>query len=236
MCPKHANRRASNRDSGAFKEQNVLVAQDKSRRRILVIVNRAAEAGVRVTSNGSRKNTDVAHVAEAEGPTVASGVIPFSAIISLTFKQFSSPQLINPASKRIHGSSDHRGTVETPGRVVTLVPYERWASTHKHEDPHGPSVFEDCICWGVAYKIADDKVDEVLGHLDHREKNGYDALEVPIYNPACEGPVVTARVYVATGDNEDFVGPVEFETMARQIAVTRGPSGWNADCLHVASM
>ncbi|TPX71500.1 hypothetical protein SpCBS45565_g01144 [Spizellomyces sp. 'palustris'] len=135
------------------------------------------------------------------------------------------------------GSTDHRGTPSTPGRVVTLIPYEEWLHTYGMADPHKHSP-TDC-CWGVAYKIPDEKIESVKAHLDHREKNGYQIFTSDVYHPDggkdAEGndlPVVKdAMVYVATGDNESFLGPVDLELMAKQIAETKGPSGWNADYL-----
>ena len=44
-----------------------------------------------------------------------------------------------------------------PGRVVTLMESES----------------EDDIVWGVAYKIHSEKADEIMAHLDYREKGGY---------------------------------------------------------------
>lgn len=134
------------------------------------------------------------------------------------------------------GSIDHRGTPDSPGRVVTLVPYEEWERRHKDKDPHGPKDLAHAICWGVAYKIAADKVDEVLAHLDHREKNGYDCVFTDVFHPSVTEngiprAVVKARVYIATSDNESFLGPTEIEKLALQIATSKGPSGHNAECM-----
>ncbi|KAI8996725.1 ChaC-like protein [Gaertneriomyces semiglobifer] len=129
------------------------------------------------------------------------------------------------------GSIDHRGTPDSPGRVVTLVPYETWRDKFRDSDPHDHSPVD--TCWGVAYKIPASEAERVKAHLDHREKNGYQTFEADVYHPQTgdDVPLVKgALVYVATTDNESFLGPVDLMEMAAQIANTRGPSGWNAHC------
>jgi cation transport regulator ChaC len=107
------------------------------------------------------------------------------------------------------GSTDHRGVPGAPGRVVTLVP-EAGAR-----------------CWGVAYLVEDGLRDEVLGMLDHREKGGYargwEAVEL------AGGGVVQALVYLATPENDEYLGHAPLETIAAQVRASHGPSGSNVD-------
>lgn len=106
------------------------------------------------------------------------------------------------------GSHDHRGTPESPGRVLTLV------------------ARPGAVCRGVAWRVEHD----VYEHLDHREKNGYarHRLDIRLLNPA---RTVQGTLYVATEDNPAFLGPEAPELMARHIAESSGPSGNNRDYL-----
>ena len=110
------------------------------------------------------------------------------------------------------GSHDHRGTPDSPGRVVTLVPQS------------------GTLCAGIAYQVAGD----VFEHLDHREKNGYERVSVDIHLHA-EGErarqVVPGVTYIARPGNEAFLGPADPEQIAAHIARSSGPSGSNADYL-----
>ena len=106
------------------------------------------------------------------------------------------------------GSHDHRGTPEAPGRVVTLI-----------AEP-------GAICHGMAYLITPD----VFAHLDHREKNGYLRLAIPITFE--DGDVVEGLVYIATPDNTAFLGAASEQEIARHIARSAGPSGPNSDYLN----
>jgi cation transport protein ChaC len=105
------------------------------------------------------------------------------------------------------GSHDHRGTIDAPGRVVTLVP-----------DP-------GATCAGMAYLITP----QVFAHLDHREKNGYLRLATPIAFD--DGNSVEGLVYIATADNAAFLGEASELDIAHQIAGAHGPSGPNRDYL-----
>jgi len=124
------------------------------------------------------------------------------------------------------GSTDHRGVPGAPGRVVTLIeaPGER--------------------CVGVAYRIGADVRDDVLAHLDHREKGGYSRLEVSLFLSesaigVADTVTVSALVYLAHPANDEWLGAASLATIAAQIRAAHGPSGPNreyalclADALH----
>lgn len=107
------------------------------------------------------------------------------------------------------GSHDHRGTLENPGRVVTLTKVE------------------GAECLGMAYKVTPD----TFAHLDHREKNGYLRFFTPLHFVDSQHPHAEALVYVGAPDNPAFVGDAPLEEMAKQIASSHGPSGSNAEYL-----
>jgi cation transport regulator ChaC len=108
------------------------------------------------------------------------------------------------------GSHDHRGTPEAPGRVVTLI-----------EEP-------GAICHGMAYLVTP----QVFAHLDHREKNGYLRLATPIAFEDDDTGAVVGLVYIATPDNDAFIGAAPERDIARHIARSAGPSGPNSDYLN----
>lgn len=105
------------------------------------------------------------------------------------------------------GSHDHRGTIDAPGRVVTLVP-----------EP-------EAICHGMAYRISP----RVFEPLDIREKNGY--LRVITQMTFDDGDQAEGVVYLAGEDNAAYLGPAAEQEIARQIAESHGPSGPNRDYL-----
>ena len=105
------------------------------------------------------------------------------------------------------GSHDHRGTPEAPGRVVTLI-----------EQP-------GAVCRGVAYRVSPN----VFEYLDVREKNGY--LRFSTTMTFDDGSHAEGLVYIATEDNEAFLGEAPEADIARQIALATGPSGPNSEYL-----
>lgn len=118
------------------------------------------------------------------------------------------PAWIEHWSRRFwQGSHDHRGTPQAPGRVVTLI-QDRGAR-----------------CDGMAYRIRP----EVLRQLDIREKNGYLRELVPIHFTATSAE--EGLIYLATPDNDAFLGAASLTAMAGQIADARGPSGSNREYL-----
>jgi cation transport regulator ChaC len=114
------------------------------------------------------------------------------------------------------GSHDHRGTVDAPGRVLTLVP-----ST-------GERLF------GAAFQVNK----EVFAHLDHREKNGYLRHEIDIFvsqtdaQPDSAEKKVKGLVYVGEPDNVAYLGEASIEHIAKQIYSSVGPSGANKDYVY----
>lgn len=110
------------------------------------------------------------------------------------------------------GSHDHRGTPDSPGRVLTLIR----APGH--------------ICLGMAYLVDGD----VFEHLDHREKNGYKRRQVDIHLRDSDR-TVDGTVYFAGEDNPAWLGPSDPAEIARHIERSHGPSGSNREyLLHLA--
>ena len=127
------------------------------------------------------------------------------------------------------GSTDHRGLPGRPGRVVTIVPEDDPELAREGRSSIGFPA--DRRCWGTAYQVAASEAGSVLNGLDHRERGGYQRLEVEI-GLAGAGPAVgrvPGLVYVAGPENESYLGPAPLGAIARQVAEARGPSGTNAD-------
>ena len=112
-------------------------------------------------------------------------------------------------------STDHRGTAEAPGRVLTLVE-------------------SDGVVWGMAYAIARAAWPETEAALELREQQGYARLTVDISLAASEqagrvGETVPGLLYVATPANPHFVGPEPLEVTADVVRRSHGPSGSNVE-------
>jgi cation transport regulator ChaC len=107
------------------------------------------------------------------------------------------------------GSTDHRGVPGAPGRVVTLI-----------AEPQA-------VCWGRAYEIRDGDREQVLAALDHRERGGYDRLNLAVHRPDGSVLVPEALLYIANQVNPNWLGPAPLEAIAAQIRASRGPSGAN---------
>ena len=116
------------------------------------------------------------------------------------------PASIRHWSRRFwQGSHDHRGTPDHPGRVVTLIE-ER-----------------NSLCLGMAYRITP----QVVDHLDFREKNGYLRFVTEMLFDAPDS--APGIVYIATPENEAYLGPAEDREIAEHIANSAGPSGSNRE-------
>ncbi|KAL2620695.1 hypothetical protein R1flu_000900 [Riccia fluitans] len=116
------------------------------------------------------------------------------------------------------GSIDHRGTIDKPGRTVTLE-YE-----------------EGAITWGAAYRISGQGEEKkTLQYLDQRERL-YDVkayLDVYTIDSSDKPAISGVLTYIATSScaNLCYLGPASLEDMARQIATAHGPSGPNTEYL-----
>lgn len=143
------------------------------------------------------------------------------------------PAFIEGFARRFwQGSTDHRGVPGAPGRVVTLLPDD-------HEGLRLEPGFRPERCWGTAYEVPADDPDGVLPHLDHRERGGYERIELELSIQAarpraCSEPASTERrvrglVYMASPENENYLGPAPVEAIACQVASARGPSGENPE-------
>ena len=109
------------------------------------------------------------------------------------------------------GSPDHRGTPQTPGRVVTLRPSE------------GGRV------WGRAFSLAQEGRAEILAALDHREQGGYERVSISLRASTAGASNLEAVTYVAPPGNPHDLGVARLESMVEQIAHAHGPSGPNRD-------
>jgi cation transport protein ChaC len=111
------------------------------------------------------------------------------------------------------GSTDHRGVPEAPGRVATLV---REVGS---------------VCWGMAYRVQEGQAAAVLRALDHRERGGFERLELEVCGAGGEAVSRAALVYVAAPENPNYLGPAPAGEIAAQIRRCRGPSGSNLEYL-----
>jgi cation transport protein ChaC len=116
------------------------------------------------------------------------------------------PASINGWSRRFwQGSHDHRGTATNPGRVVTLI-----------EEA-------DARCGGIAYLVEA----PVFNQLDEREKNGYLRLSTDMTFD--DGSHARGLIYIATANNEAYLGEASELEIAQQICAAEGASGANSD-------
>jgi cation transport regulator ChaC len=102
-------------------------------------------------------------------------------------------------------SPDHRGTPESPGRVLTLV------------ERAGASVV------GAVYFV-DAPAEPLLVELDYRERAGYERVTLEV-TTATE--TLYAVTWLALPGNAYDVGPLALEALAKHIGVSMGPSGRN---------
>ena len=83
----------------------------------------------------------------------------------------------------------------------------------------------------MAYQVLPKSVPEVMAYLDHREKGGYTLHNVKFHPKDDATTPFMVYVYIATQDNEEFLGEATLEEIAKQIATSCGPSGKNSEYL-----
>jgi cation transport regulator ChaC len=69
----------------------------------------------------------------------------------------------------------------------------------------------------------------VIQALDHRERGGFERVEVTVGFRDPDHPAVRALVYIATERNPDYLGPAMDSEIAAQIRDAHGPSGPNVE-------
>ncbi|PLB52712.1 ChaC-domain-containing protein [Aspergillus steynii IBT 23096] len=137
-------------------------------------------------------------------------------------------------------STDHRGTPEVPGRVVTVIEREFWETL---DDPLAHLENSDSSTsrvWGAAYHIPASHAEEVHDYLDEREIDGYTAHFTPFHafgsTDVPESKPITCMVYIGQPTNPQFLrDPArrEPQDVAEVISRGRGQSGNNTEYLYL---
>lgn len=81
----------------------------------------------------------------------------------------------------------------------------------------------------MAYRLSEASANATFAALDHREKNGYERLELTATTP--DKRQLATVTYVATPDNFAYLGPASIDDISVQIANSVGPSGANTEYL-----
>ncbi|KAJ6031160.1 hypothetical protein N7540_001892 [Penicillium herquei] len=146
------------------------------------------------------------------------------------------------------GITDHRGTPENPGRVVTVIERQFWETL---DDPlaHHESESESTKVWGAAYHIPASHAEQVHDYLDEREIDGYSAHFTPFYpvsetgkenirasagSADSETPSIICMVYIGQPSNPQFLrDPArrDAQDVAQVISAGHGLSGKNTEYL-----
>ncbi|KAL2846958.1 ChaC-like protein-domain-containing protein [Aspergillus pseudoustus] len=142
-------------------------------------------------------------------------------------------------------STDHRGTPEQPGRVVTVIERGFWETL---DDPHAPlEPSSTNRVWGAAYHIPSSHAEEVHDYLDVREIDGYSVHYTPFHpfgstSSASEtaseslAAPITCMVYIGQPSNPQFLrDPAhrEPQDVAEVISRGFGQSGKNTEYLYL---
>ncbi|KAJ5929972.1 ChaC-like protein [Penicillium verhagenii] len=133
-------------------------------------------------------------------------------------------------------STDHRGTPEQPGRVVTVIEREFWETL---DDPLAQLESDSestAKVWGAAYHIPASHAEEVHDYLDEREIDGYSAHFTPFHPVSGEDPSTSSicMVYIGQPTNPQFLRELahrEPQHVAQVISGGHGLSGKNTEYL-----
>ncbi|KAJ5210730.1 ChaC-like protein [Penicillium cf. griseofulvum] len=147
-------------------------------------------------------------------------------------------RVILVATCAVFGSTDHRGTPEQPGRVVTVIERTFWETL---DDPlaHLESELSSTgKVWGAAYHIPASHAEEVHDYLDEREIDGYSAHYTPFHptvsvEGAGSSPII-CMVYIGQPTNPQFLRDAahrEPQHVAQVISAGHGFSGKGSEYL-----
>ncbi|KAJ5192507.1 ChaC-like protein [Penicillium cf. viridicatum] len=153
------------------------------------------------------------------------------------------PGYINGYVRRFwQASTDHRGTPEQPGRVVTVIERTFWETL---DDPLAHLESEASTTgkvWGAAYHIPASHAEEVHDYLDEREIDGYSAHYTP-FHPTVDiegaagstgsSPII-CMLYVGQPTNPQFLRDAadrEPQNVAQVISAGHGLSGKGSEYL-----
>ncbi|KAL4996401.1 ChaC-like protein-domain-containing protein [Aspergillus recurvatus] len=142
--------------------------------------------------------------------------------------------------------TDHRGTLEQPGRVVTVIERNFWESL---DDPLSHMEASTTRVWGAAYHIPASHAEEVHDYLDVREIDGYSVHYTPFHpvtttatatGTSTDQPLfatpMTCMVYIGQPSNPQFLrDPArrDPQDVAEVISRGVGQSGKNTEYLYL---
>ncbi|ODH12902.1 hypothetical protein ACO22_07801 [Paracoccidioides brasiliensis] len=144
---------------------------------------------------------------------------------------------------------DHRGTPESPGRVVTVIEQSFWETLSDTQNDLQQSTSNLSVVWGAAYHIPASHAREVHAYLDEREIDGY-TVHFTLFHPSPKSSTttgttnnnhpptspITCMVYIGLPTNAQFLrNPADRDpaSVARVISQSRGLSGENRDYLYL---
>ncbi|KAL5337294.1 ChaC-like protein-domain-containing protein [Aspergillus crustosus] len=141
-------------------------------------------------------------------------------------------------------STDHRGTPEQPGRVVTVIERGFWETL---DDPLAHQDTSTSRVWGAAYHIPVSHAAEVQDYLDVREIDGYSVHYTPFHpvetpsstnanTASSTTSPITCMVYIGQPTNPQFLRDAarrEPQDVAEVISQGHGQSGKNTEYLYL---